>query len=176
LTIGTFLLDSKGTRWARLPKRILRGSSLNGADGALVAGDAVEVDGGGTAPPNWASNSAKSSKLENLKGEGRFGEPKMLVGCDKGLPWEPRGVPAGLGSGLTGNRISRNRGGLVVVVVVVVVVMVLLGVLVVVVVVVVGDNFEVASVDFCLAFTLTLLLSPDTFFPTTFLLFTMAGL
>jgi len=158
-----------------LPKRILRGSSLNGADGALVAGDAVEVDGGGTAPPNWASNSAKSSKLENLKGEGRFWEPKMLVGCDKGLPWEPRGVPAGLGSGLTGNRISRNLGGLVVVVVVVV--MVVLGVLVVVVVVViVGENFDVASVDFCLAFTLTLLLSPDTFFPTTFLLFTMAGL
>ena len=171
MTIGTFLLDSKGTRWARLPKRILRGSSLNGADGALVAGDAVEVDDGGTAPPNWASNSAKSSKLENLKGEGRLGEPKMLVGCAKGLPWEPRGVPAGLGRGLTGNRISRNRGGLVVVVVVVVE-MVVLGVLVVVV----GDNFDVASVDFCLAFTLTLLLSPDVFFPTTFLLFTMAGL
>ena len=93
----------------------------------------------------------------------------MLVGCDKGLPWEPKGVPAGLGRGLTGNRISRNRGGLVVVVVE----MVVLGVLVVVVV---GDNSDVASVDFCLAFTLTLLLSPDTFFPTTFLLFTMAGL
>jgi len=173
LTIGTFLLDSKGTRWARLPKRILRGSSLNGAGGALVAGDAVEVDGGGTAPPNWASNSAKSLKLENLKGEGRFGDPKILVGWVKGLPWEPRGVPAGLGRGLTGNRISLNRGGLVVVVVVVVVEMVVLGV---VVVVVAGDNFDVASVDFCLAFTLTLLLSPDTFFPTTFLLFTMAGL
>ena len=173
MTIGTFLLDSKGTRWARLPKRILRGSSLNGARGAVVAGSAVEVDDGGTAPPNWASNSAKSSKLENLKGEGRFGEPKILVGCVKGLPWEPRGVPAGLGRGLTGNRISRNRGGLVVVVVVVVVVvMVVLGVLVVVV----GENFDVASVDFCLAFTLTLLLSPDVFFPTTFLLFTMAGL
>ena len=93
----------------------------------------------------------------------------MLVGCVKGLPWERRGVPAGLGSGLTGNRISRNRGGLVVVVVVFV--MVVLGVLVV------GENFDVASVDFCLAFTLTsLLLSPDIFFPVTFLLFTMAGL
>ena len=97
----------------------------------------------------------------------------MLVGCVKGLPWERRGVPAGLGSGLTGNRISRNRGGLVVVVVVVVVVVLD----VVVVVVVVGENFDVASVDFCLAFTLTsLLLSPDIFFPVTFLLFTMAGL
>ena len=34
------------------------------------------------------------------------------------LDWEPRGVPAGLGKGLTGNRISRNCGELVVVVVV----------------------------------------------------------
>ena len=33
------------------------------------------------------------------------------------LDWEPRGVPAGLGKGLTGNRISRNCGELVVVVV-----------------------------------------------------------
>jgi len=120
-----------------------------------VAGDAV--GGGGTAPPNWASNSAKSSKLENLNGEGRFVEPNMPLDCVKGLPWEPRGVPAGMGRGLTGNRISLNRGGLVVVVVVV---DVLLVVLCVVVVVVVGENFENAFVDFCLAFTLTLLLSP----------------
>ena len=142
----------------------------------VVVGEAVEVGGGGTAPPNWASNSAKSSKLENLKGEGRFVDPKMPLGCVKGLPWEASlGVPAGLGRGLTGNRISRNRGGLVVVVVVVVVVLtVVLDVLVVVVVV--CENFDVTSVDFCLAFTLTLLLSPDFFFPTTFLLFTMAGL
>jgi len=83
----------------------------------------------------------------------------MPLDCVKGLPWEPRGDPAGLGRGLTGNRISLNRGGLVVVVVVVVdVLLVVLGV--VVVVVVVGENFENASFDFCLAFTLTLLLSP----------------
>lgn len=109
-----------------------------------------------------------------MKGEGRFWEPKILVACVKGLLGEPRGVPAGLGRGLTGNRISRKRGGLVVVIVVdVVVVVVVLGVIVVVF----GENFDVASVDFCLAFTLTtLLLSPDTFFPPTFLLFTMAGL
>jgi len=51
--------------------------------------------------------------------------------------------------------------------------MVVLGVLVVFV----GENFDATSVDFCLVFTLTtLLLSPDFFFPTTFLLFTMAGL
>ena len=51
------------------------------------------------------------------------------------LDWEPRGVPAGLGKGLTGNRISRNCGELVVVVVVVVVdaLMVVVGVFVVVV-------------------------------------------
>jgi len=81
----------------------------------------------------------------------------MPLDCVKGLPWEPRGDPAGLGRGLTGNRISLNRGGLVVVVVVVVdVLLVVLGV----VVVVVGKNFENASFDFCLAFTLTLLLRP----------------
>jgi len=80
----------------------------------------------------------------------------MPLDCVKGLPWEPRGDPAGLGRGLTGNRISLNRGGLVVVVVVVVVdvLLVVLGF------VVVGENFENASFDFCLAFTLTLLLSP----------------
>ena len=50
------------------------------------------------------------------------------------LDWEPRGVPAGLGKGLTGNRISRNCGELVVVVVVVVdALMVVVGVFVVVV-------------------------------------------
>ena len=53
------------------------------------------------------------------------------------LDWEPRGVPAGLGKGLTGNRISRNCGEFVVVVVVVVVVvdalMVVVGVFAVVV-------------------------------------------
>ena len=81
----------------------------------------------------------------------------MPLDCVKGLPWEPRGDPAGLGRGLTGNRISLNRGGLVVFVVVVAVdvLLVVLGV-----VVVVGENFENASFDFCLAFTLTLLLRP----------------
>jgi len=79
----------------------------------------------------------------------------MPLDCVKGLPWEPRGDPAGLGRGLTGNRISLNRGGLVVVVVVVDVLLVVLGL-----VVVVGENFENASFDFCLAFTLTLLLRP----------------
>lgn len=49
------------------------------------------------------------------------------------LDWEPRGVPAGLGKGLTGNRISRNCGELVVVVVVVDALMVVVGVFVVVV-------------------------------------------
>ena len=48
------------------------------------------------------------------------------------LDWEPRGVPAGLGKGLTGNRISRNCGELVVVVVVDAL-MVVVGVFVVVV-------------------------------------------
>ena len=47
------------------------------------------------------------------------------------LDWEPRGVPAGLGKGLTGNRISRNCGELVVVVVDAL--MVVIGVFVVVV-------------------------------------------
>ena len=54
-------------------------------------------------------------------------EPKIA------LDWEPRGVPAGLGKGLTGNRISRNCGELVVVVVVVDALMVVVGVFVVVV-------------------------------------------
>ena len=126
---------------------------------------------GGTAPPNWASNSAKSSKLENLKGVGRFGEPKMLLEGVKRLLWDPRGLPAGLGSGRTGNLISRNCGGLVV----------LVGAVRVVASVGVGvveETIDPFVLCFCLASTLTLFLTPAFFFNflPTFLLLIMAGL